>query len=243
MPKLLPFLVALQFLTRLPVRLPITPDDKSMGQSILYYPLVGLIIGIIISLIFFISDNVDDALQAALVLFCWTLLTGALHLDGLADTVDALAGGHGQKGRILQIMKDPAAGPMAVITLICVMLLQYSALISIQDGLVLIAIPVISRALVLLLFINTDYVREQGLGSTLKTHLPHKTAYWVLAISSFTVVMFLGLDGSLLIGLNLALLFYIRGKLIKSIGGFSGDVAGALLVLSETLSLVTVAIL
>ena len=105
-----PFLVALQFLTRIP-----TPDinkitDKEIGMSQYYYPVIGLIIGLVLtgssSLI-----SLSTGVEAALLLAIWVVITGALHIDGLADCADAWIGGYGDKEKTLSIMKDPTKRP------------------------------------------------------------------------------------------------------------------------------------
>ncbi|MDH5356084.1 MAG: adenosylcobinamide-GDP ribazoletransferase, partial [Gammaproteobacteria bacterium] len=85
-----PFLVALQFLTVLPIKLKSLPDPESNGKSLLYYPLVGLLIGIPLALLAILFESAPTPLAAILLLSFWVLSTGALHLDGLADSADAL---------------------------------------------------------------------------------------------------------------------------------------------------------
>jgi adenosylcobinamide-GDP ribazoletransferase len=67
-------------------------------------------------------------LHAALLLTVWVLLSGGLHLDGLADSADAWLGGFGDRERTLTIMKDPRSGPIAVVVLVLVLLLKFCAL-------------------------------------------------------------------------------------------------------------------
>lgn len=105
-----PFLIALQFLTRLPVRIASEPDEKSIAQSLSYYPLVGLIIGALLAGIAWGLSGAPVLLSAALLLVTWVLVTGGLHLDGLADSMDAWVGGLGDRERTLAIMKDPYCG-------------------------------------------------------------------------------------------------------------------------------------
>ncbi|NCA91441.1 MAG: adenosylcobinamide-GDP ribazoletransferase, partial [Gammaproteobacteria bacterium] len=94
-----PFLIALQFLTRLPVRLTGELSAADLGRSLLYYPLVGLLLGgLLVAGGWLLAGGglltgVAPVLAAALVLSLWVGLTGALHLDGLADMIDAWAGG------------------------------------------------------------------------------------------------------------------------------------------------------
>lgn len=59
----------------------------------------------------------------------WVGLSGGLHLDGLADTADAWIGGHADRQRTLEIMKDPRSGPIAVVVLLLVLLLKFAALV------------------------------------------------------------------------------------------------------------------
>jgi len=80
------FLVALQFLTCLPVRFSTLSDDKTHGYSLLFYPLIGLIIGTLLVLLGWLLSDAPPLLAAALVTTGWVLLTGGLHLDGLADS-------------------------------------------------------------------------------------------------------------------------------------------------------------
>ena len=128
-----PFLIALQFLTRLPVRLPGTPDERTIGNSLLYYPLVGVVIGVLLVALFLALADAPAGLRAALVLAAWVIVTGALHLDGLADSADAWAGGLGDREKTLAIMKDPYCSPAAVVTLVVVLLLKFAALHSLMQ--------------------------------------------------------------------------------------------------------------
>ena len=114
------FLIALQFLTRLPVTLRSSPSKKEMGYSILFYPLIGLLLGIVLLVVSRLLVDVQSFLTAALLLLIWVGLTGALHLDGLADMSDAWVGGLGEQSRTLRIMKDPNCGPMGVTAIILV---------------------------------------------------------------------------------------------------------------------------
>ena len=104
-------LSALMLLTRLPVSAvkSVVPDT---GMAVAWYPAVGLIIGCLLSLLYEVSvfAGISHLLLAALMLSLWVLVTGALHLDGLADMLDGWVGGMGDRERTLKIMKDPAVG-------------------------------------------------------------------------------------------------------------------------------------
>ena len=113
-----PWWVALQFLTRLPVRLAGMPSPQQIGRSLLWYPLVGLLIGLLLFALQQLLGGLSLMLQAALLLAVWVGVSGGLHLDGLADSADAWVGGFGDRARTLEIMKDPRSGPIAVVVLV-----------------------------------------------------------------------------------------------------------------------------
>lgn len=107
---MLPFWIALQFLSSLPIRLPGMPTPQELGRSLLFYPLVGLLFGAILWALNGLLLGTPLLLHAALLLTVWVLLSGGLHLDGLADSADAWLGGFGDRERTLTIMKDPRSG-------------------------------------------------------------------------------------------------------------------------------------
>ena len=122
---MLPFWIALQFLTVIPIQLSRVPNQEENARSVLCYPLIGLLIGLILYSLSWLLSPVPHLLSATLILIIWIWLTGGLHLDGLADTADAWVGGFGDKQRTLEIMKDPSCGPIGVLSLIAVCLLKW----------------------------------------------------------------------------------------------------------------------
>jgi adenosylcobinamide-GDP ribazoletransferase len=165
-------------------------------------------------------------------------MTGGLHLDGLSDSTDALVGGHGNSARALEIMKDPSAGPMGVIAVCLVLIVKFAALtahISTETWWPIVAAPVLGRAAVIALLLNTPYVRPRGLGAVLAAHLPRGSGRGVLVVV-LAAGFFAGGVASL-IGAVLAFLF-LRRLMMRSIGGTTGDTAGALVEVTEAAALV-----
>lgn len=244
MKLLFPLLIALQFLTRLPVTLPRMPDARESGQSLLCYPLVGLLIGLLLLLVAALTSGAGVLLQAALILSFWVWITGGLHLDGLADTADAWAGGHRDTERTLAIMKDPACGPAGVVTLVMVLLLKCVALASLlQTGAwqALLLAPWLGRWILPALLATTDYVRPGGLGALLVEKIP---AWWPAALVLHLAVMLLvGAHLWLALVITVLFAFWWRRELCRRIGGTTGDTAGALLELTECILLVAAAVL
>lgn len=243
---MLPFWIALQFLSSLPISLPGMPSPQALGRSLLFYPAVGLLFGVLLLLLNGVLSHTPAFLHAALLLSAWVLLSGGLHLDGLADSADAWLGGFGDRERTLSIMKDPRSGPIAVVTLILVLLLKFAAILALIDGghsVALLLAPVIARGAMLGLFLGTPYVRKGGLGQALADHLPRSLGRQVLLVGAIGCVLIAGLTGLFALLLATAGFFWLRQLMLRRLGGTTGDTAGALLELLEVLVLAGLALL
>lgn len=240
------FLFAVQFLTRLPVpvRGPMASDSEQ-GKSLLYYPLIGLLIGLLLLLADGVLGAVDPLLRSVLLLVVWVVVTGGLHIDGLADMTDAWIGGQGNRERTLEIMKDPTCGPMAVIAIMLLLLGKLAGLYVLSSqgawGGLLLA-PLLGRASLVAMFLYLPYIRPAGLGAVLAENLPRQQAIRVLAASALFCLVILGWWGVWIL-LVCALLFYLcRQALLSRLGGFTGDAAGAVCELTEAMCLVVAAL-
>ena len=235
------FLIAMQFLTRIP--LPSCPvwRDEYVGKSLNYYPLVGLIIGLGLFLSAWVSNHNEPLFQAALVLGAWVLLTGGLHLDGLSDCADAWVGGLGDRERTLKIMKDPYCGPAGVTSIVLVLLIKFAALSAIlatPETLSLIFIPIIARLLPGLFVITTPCARTQGLGFTLTQHVQHKPLIYVSILCSCSLLIFAPYIAFLILFAALLTFLFIRRAAMQRLKGFTGDVLGATIEIFETTALI-----
>ncbi len=240
------FLIALQFLTRIPVTDVKNSSEKDVGQSILFYPLVGLIIGVLLFSLAMISSGTSSFLSATLILAFWVIITGGLHIDGLADSADAWVGGNGNKQRSLEIMKDPRSGPIAIVLVVLVLLLKLAALqlvIQSEHFALLIIAPIIGRMFMPLLFMTTTYVRNNGLGSSISEHLPSTIKISVVAILCSVFILSFGLIGLTSLIVSSFSFYVIRRTMIRRIDGVTGDTAGATLEIIETMALLTIALL
>ena len=238
---MLPLWIALQFLSSLPIRLPGMPEPEQLGRSLLFYPLVGLLFGVILWTLNLALAGAPLLLHAALLLTVWVLLSGALHLDGLADSADAWLGGFGDREHTLTIMKDPRSGPIAVVTLVLVLLLKFTALLALIEqghGLALIIVPLLGRTALLGLFLTTPYVRAGGLGQALADHLPRKAGWLVLGASALGCLLIAGVHAVVALVISLAVFVWLRRVMIRRLGGTTGDTAGALLELLEMVVMV-----
>jgi len=227
--KITSFLVALQFLTRIPVTLRLQPTEKQTAYSLLYYPLVGLLIGLILYSLNIVLSETDDMLRAILILLTWVIVTGALHLDGLADSADALVGGFGNKDKTLAIMKDPYCGPVGVVSLVLILLLKFSIIISIIEEIafLLVLAPCLARTSVIWSFLSIPYVRENGLGTILDMHYPKSPAIILLVTIACFILLSLGWLGLIILLFIFCFMYLLKRILLVRIEGMTGDTLGA----------------
>jgi len=240
------FIIAIQFLTRIPVPAIGEITEREVGRSLFYYPLVGLLIGLLLSALHWLLADTAEGLQAALILGFWVLITGALHLDGLADSADAWLGGLGNKERTLEIMKDPRCGPAAVVLIVLLLLIKFAALqllIKNDQWLILILSPLLARSSLPLLFQTTSYVREGGLGSAMAEHVSSFEGILLPTLISLSVIIVMGWNGLFLMLAVIGVFILLRAMMLQRLKGMTGDTAGALLEVVEMTVLVIAALL
>lgn len=234
--------IALGFLTRLPVPMTAYDDVRSKASSLAWYPLVGLLIGLLLGALAWVLRDTASLLSAGIVVAAWVVLTGALHLDGLADSADAWIGGLGDREKTLTIMKDPRCGPAGVVALVLALLLKFAALASMHPApwSALILAPLLARASLTALFLTTPYVRGGGLGAALSS-APRNACAVALAISAGFCV--LGRWHGLLALAAATLVFVVwRHACLKRLGGVTGDTAGALAEMVEVAVLIALTV-
>lgn len=238
-----PFALALQFLTRIPVHIKGHISQQHLGQSVLFYPVIGIGIGLLLALVAGQLTTAPAHLTAGILLCFWVMLTGGLHLDGLADCSDAWVGGLGDKERSLSIMKDPAAGPIAVVVLVLLLLLKWSALQSLLQHnhylMPLVLAPLLGRLSILMLMLSTPYIRKNGLGEIMQAKLPKKIAQYIIL---FALLASFWLSNSLIIiavCLSVALIRYLA---MQRLQGVTGDVYGASVEIVEAIVLTGLAL-
>ena len=239
------FFIAVQFLTRFPLPAFDRPKGRDAGRSLLFYPLVGLLIGAVLVAINEAAAGASETVRAALLLAAWVIVTGGLHLDGLADSADAWVGGHGDRKRTLAIMKDSRSGPAAVTVLVVVLILKFAALQTLVVAgawPALLLAPLLGRGVVPLLFITTPYVRPGGLGSAMAAHLPRYASMGVVLATTLAVSILAGKPGVLALAAAAAMFLLLRALMIRRINGTTGDTVGAMVELTETAVLVVIAV-
>ena len=246
-PRLRPALIALQFLTCFPIRLQPPPGGREVGLSLLWYPAVGLLLGVLLFAAAAVLSGVASPLAAALVLALWVTCTGALHLDGLADTADGWVGGRGDRERTLEIMKDPRSGPIGVAALVCVLLLKFAALSALGDAGTVrlcgyILPPVLARGAVPLLFAHTPYARADGIGADIAKYQSRTAGRWVATLAALLPIVVCARHGVTAVAATGAIYLLMRRAFVGRLGGVTGDCVGAMIEVMETTALVALTI-
>lgn len=238
---IMPFLIAVQFMTTIPIKLPCLPSREQNALSMLFYPVIGLMIG---GVLWLVASYVQlpMMLLSCAVMVVWVWLTGGLHLDGLADTADAWVGGFADRQRTLTIMKDPNTGAMGVIAIVLCLALKWAAvycLLELDAVLALLFVPMLGRMSALALFATTPYVRQHGLGSALQD-VP-KCLLWLVMLGFGAAVFALSWQMALvMIGVWAVMLAWLRWRFVGRIGGITGDTVGASIEVVEVAILMAV---
>jgi len=249
------FLLLLSFMTRIPMP-KIDYDEEKLGKSMKLFPLVGVVIGFILlffSIVFsYVLSNLSFSAFLPIIILVVILTdlisTGALHLDGLADTFDGIFS-YRSKHKMLEIMKDSRLGSNGALALILYFLIKFVLLYSLlmeDQGETVFAVltyPVVARLCSVISCASAPYARGSGMG---KTFVDNTKASGVIIASLITVVyssasLELPLDFvmtrlgiNLLIIAILGLFAFSFSKLIeRKIGGITGDTLGALLEISS----------
>lgn len=243
---IIPLLIAVQFMTTIPIKLPCLPSREQNALSMLFYPAIGLMIG---GVLWLVASYVQlpIMLLSCVVMAVWVWLTGGLHLDGLADTADAWVGGFGDRQRTLTIMKDPNTGAMGVIAIVLCLALKWAAvycLLELDAVLALLFVPMLGRISALALFATTPYVRQHGLGSALQD-VPKPMLWLVMmgyGVLCLAVISFVLSWQTALVVLSVwaCVLAYLRALFVRRIGGITGDTVGASIEMVEVAMLMAV---
>jgi len=236
-------LIALGLLTQIPVNFKkkLTFEDRDVAKATLFFPLIGFIIGGFLFFIYLIFSNILPSKIVSLsILGGWIYLTGALHIDGLVDTVDGLCGGKNKK-EILRIMEDSSVGAKGAVAVVFLILIKFFLIehvilsAKLQN---LVYAPVLSRWGIVLSCYFLPYAKKDGMGS-FASFLDFSQIAGATLITVILGVFLLG--GFFLIPLAVIAVFSLGWSfyLKRKIGGFTGDTLGALNEMGEVLVLLT----
>jgi adenosylcobinamide-GDP ribazoletransferase len=257
-----PLLLSLQFLTIIPIKVSGTVSEKEVGRSAIFFPLVGAFQGAIAaSAVFplalvFPREEIVTGLIIALLIF----LTGGFHLDGLADTFDAVAvraTGNAEQDREkrLAVMGDSSTGAIGVTAIVVTVLLKYVLISSLfredsplSTAYILFLMPIFSKWCMLPAMCHGNAARTSGLG---RIFIDHVTGAIVLGSLVLLGVLYGGatlfmpastLSDSLVFFLVAVALLYVFSLIWvhvcrRKFGGSTGDTLGALGEMTDVLFL------
>lgn len=238
--ELAKLVLAVQFLTRLPLRTDNMFTPERMAQAPRYFPLVGILVGLVSAGVFWLAALVlPGYLAALLAVSAGLLLTGAFHEDGLADTFDGIGGGH-TPVRALEIMKDSRLGTYGAASLFLALAIKVGALSAMPPIWVCAALPVahcVSRFSAVCVIATSRYVREEGTGKPVATGISAAS----LIISGFTALGAVAVGAvlfpvvSLLSGVVSLCFAHVLMRLFfePKLGGYTGDTLGSVQQASE----------
>ncbi len=237
------FFTALAFLTKLPVPQKGILDEEALGSSTLFFPVVGALIGLILIMVYkALTPFLAERLVNFIVMLVLILLTGALHLDGFADTVDGFCSKAREKENVLQIMRDSRIGAMGVIGLIMLLLFKYELLNNVAEklkGPALILMCSLSRWSQVLACRFSKYARaSDGTGRAFIGNV--KPGDFYLATICMIVICLIArpvAGGLAIFVLVFALSWLFMKYANKRIGGMTGDTVGAMSEVAEVLVL------
>jgi adenosylcobinamide-GDP ribazoletransferase len=215
---------AVAFLTRLPVG-----AGRLSPRAALCFPIVGAALGALVGAVA-LNDLFPPLVAGALAVALELVLTGALHVDGLADSADGLAGR--DRERALAIMRDHSVGAYGAAAIALDLLIKAAALGASDDLLPIVAAYALSRAAPLPLAASLPYARAAGTGQALD-RLPR----WI-AVAGVALALAVGVLAPLTIAAAVLVVAGVWWLARRRLGGVTGDVMGAAVELTATAALI-----
>ena len=238
------FIILIQFMTRLPIPLKVNYSEKKLGKSIKFFPLVGLIIGLILYFINFLIaaylKNIfySKTIIAIFLIIVEILIVGIIHIDGLADTFDGLFS-YAKKEKMLKIMKDSRIGTNGTVILILYFITKtalISEIITINPK-YLIIFPIIARLSTSTNAGLSDYARKSGMSNAIISENGTFEVIFAFVLTNILVFFIIGSKGTIIVFIAFLFIIFFMINVRKKIGGITGDTMGASLELISILVL------
>lgn len=236
-------IIALQFLTIVPLPFSVRCEARDLGRSMSFFPLVGFILGALLAgtnylLMGILPRGVVDLLLVAIL----AVLTGVLHLDGLADVCDGLAA-RGGRERFLAVMKDSRTGAAGAVGLVLLLTLKYQALLHVPLELkqqALFCFPLMARFSQVQMTVGAVKARNDGLGTTFIAGAGWLQLLIATATALAAAILIVGIRGLWLFVAAYLATWGIKAWFHRRLGGVSGDIIGFASELNEVLCLLVI---
>jgi adenosylcobinamide-GDP ribazoletransferase len=216
-------------MTRLPININLEATEEDFQKSVVYFPVIGLIVGALLSGMFYLSNMVFGILLSSVIVFiAEILITGGIHLDGLADSCDGLYS-YRNKERILEIMKDSRIGANGVLVLICYSMIKIALYNELGPKILptaLVLMPVFTKLAMMFSCRFFKYAREKGMGNFFIGHVSNTQ---LLTGTLFTfLITFLDIRYLIVLPIVIFISAVYSAHVTKIIDGITGDTLGAL---------------
>jgi adenosylcobinamide-GDP ribazoletransferase len=235
------YLIAMQFLTIFPLPFDTRCQKEDLGRATACFPLVGLTIGgLLVGLNCLLDPWLNRSLTTALLITALAAITGALHLDGLADVCDGLAA-RGNRERFLAIMKDSHVGAVGAVGLVLGLLLKWQALLAVPAGITwqaLLLFPVLGRFAQVLALGGAKHARQDGLGATIIQGMKSRHLITGICITIAACLALLPIKGMIALAAVFAVTLVIKGYFQNRLGGLTGDIVGCISEITEIVALI-----
>ena len=237
------FIILIQFMTRIPIPVNVEYDEKKLGKSIKYFPLVGAIIGVFLFAVNFFAGKITRNRQiiAITLIIAEILITGLIHIDGLADTADGLLS-YAKKEKMLEIMKDSRIGTNGTVALILYFIAKFVFLSQVKSG-YLFLYPIISRLSTSMNAGLGEYARKGGMSNGIIEQNGEKEAIISIVVTALLSFGIMRMKGLAVLFLAIIFILWFMKNVKGKIGGITGDTMGASLELTTLLVLFTGVIL
>lgn len=233
------FLIALQFLTILPIKIKSEIKEKDFGNSLLYFPVIGILIGLVLCIPVLLLSVLPNIVVGVIILIMSIVITGGIHLDGFADTCDGFYGSK-PKEKILEIMRDSRVGTMGVVGVVCLLLLKFTLIVSIPREMlwkVLIMMAVFARWSQVLACYMSEYARKEGKAKYFIEHAGKKDFFVGILLTSGSFFLLIQIKGIILFFISMFPILLFINCIKRKIGGMTGDTIGSVSEIAEVLIL------
>ena len=213
-------------------------DSVLLRKSIVFFPLVGLMLGgILVGLGFLLAGILPYTIVKLLLVIFLVIITAGLHLDGLADTIDAIASRKSRE-EALRIMKESTIGPMGVMAIVGCLLLKYFSFFEISGYRAYLFFPMIGRMAMVIACRAFPYAREEGTGKAFIGNVSNFTIVVVLLISFVTSFVLMYYRGIIIMGIVIVLTVIAGKYFVEKFGGITGDNLGFINEVGEIIALI-----
>jgi len=217
------FLIALQFLTILPINIRSEIKERDFGNSLLYFPVIGILIGLVLCTAVFLFSVLPNLVVGVIILIMSIVITGGMHLDGFADTCDGFYGSK-PKDKILEIMRDS----------------RVALIVSIPREMlwkVLIMMAVFARWSQVLACYMSEYARKEGKAKYFIEHAGKKEFFAGILLTSGLFFLLMQIKGIILFLISMLPILLFINCIKRKIDGMTGDTIGSVSEIAEVLIL------